>query len=116
MKFQRRMTKRKHILRMTAGMIISVLIFLFIHSETELFDTHTDSCKDLDICLILEKASFENHHDIDFSSNSTFNSFQLPVFNNKLHISELILSKNIDSKQYILASNNILSKIQVLII
>jgi hypothetical protein len=54
--------KRIIILRIIAGLMLSVFIFLFIHSETDFFDRHTDKCKDLDLCLILDKASFDNHH------------------------------------------------------
>ena len=42
-------------------LILSALVFLFIHSETNLFDEHNDDCKDLDLCLILDKAHFEKN-------------------------------------------------------
>ena len=59
------MFNRNIILKITAVSLIAILIFLFLHSETELFDKHNDSCKDLDLCLILDKANFENNHDVD---------------------------------------------------
>lgn len=61
--------------------MLSVLVFLFMHSETELFDTHSEICKGTDLCLILDKASFENFHSINNFLKLSNDIFQISYFN-----------------------------------
>jgi hypothetical protein len=55
---------KKNILKFIAGLILTALVVLFLHSETKLFDHHTELCKSVDLCLILDKASCSNHSNI----------------------------------------------------
>ena len=74
------MNERKKILRFTAIMLLAAFTFLFLHSETELFDEHTEQCKDLDLSLILEKARFDDFHNIDDSMKITFDYVNVALF------------------------------------
>jgi hypothetical protein len=54
-------SEKRKILSIVAGLIIFVITLLFLHSETNLFDHHTEECQNIDLCLILQNASFDNH-------------------------------------------------------
>lgn len=56
------MKNREHILKNTAGLILTVFVFLFLHSDVEIFHEHTKLCKDIDLCVILDKANLDNKH------------------------------------------------------
>ena len=71
------MNRKKGILRYIAGLILTVIVVLFLHSETNLFDEHTDSCKSIDLCLILDKANLDNHHNFKNSIKIIHDTFQV---------------------------------------
>lgn len=54
-------------------------IFLFLHSETNLFDKHTEHCASVDVCLILNKAIFEKSHQTINKITISFDYFLEPI-------------------------------------
>jgi len=65
-------------LKITAGIVLSVLVFLFVHSETDFFDEHNENCKYVDLCLILDNANCDNQH-ISHHFQKTFTqNYHLP--------------------------------------
>lgn len=61
------MLQNKHIIKYIAGLILYVLVIMFLHSETTIFDCHSEECSKVDFCLIMGKASFDNHIDTNKS-------------------------------------------------
>ena len=89
-----KIVKINNILCLTAGLILTVLIFLFLHSELPLFENHSENCKDVDICLILEKANFDNDLNFDNFHKISYEIVLIPI----LKISQLLhMSEEFDS-------------------
>lgn len=71
------MNNKMKICSFIAGLILSALILLFIHSETDLLHSHTENCRDIDLCLILDKARFNDHQILENLNNLTINYFHI---------------------------------------
>lgn len=90
--FLLRMGRKNLIIRIVATLIFTAISFLFVHSETNLFDDHTNSCDATDLCLILKKAGNDTQAPtLDFSrilENHSgllpFNSFSFDPSQEKL--------------------------------
>jgi hypothetical protein len=70
---------KKIFLKYITGMIISAIIFLFIHSELHLFDDHTDICKNTDLCLILDSVNIDPVHS-QIKLQKIINNFFFNIF------------------------------------
>jgi hypothetical protein len=53
-------SKKTNILRSLSVLILGAIIFLFAHSELDAIKIHTDLCKDVDLCLIIDSAKIDN--------------------------------------------------------
>ncbi len=110
------MKKSEYILRSTAGLIILVFIFLFMHSETELLDKHNESCKDFDVCIILEKASFDNNDNFDNLVKISHDVFQVTDFKIFHIVQEYTKLESITPNDVVKPPEKIFIKNQILII
>lgn len=71
--------KKININGLVAGLMLLGFIFLFLHSETNLFDKHTEHCASVDVCLILNKAIFEKSHQTIKQITISFDYFLDPI-------------------------------------
>lgn len=107
------MNTNRSILRFIAGLILTVLTILFVHSEIDFFCEHTEECKTVDICLILDKVNFDNHHSfIDLLKLSNV-FFQKAFFDDFSSINSLIKMESINPNPPFFQSDHILLLNQV---
>ena len=91
------LNKFANILKSTAILILTAIAVLFIHSELDYCEIHTDLCRNADYCLIVESAAIDTFNKFDPIKKIISINFVLPVLD---YFYNSILEKRIEFYSY----------------